>query len=80
MAQKKQSNLEESLVSYVTELRDLNDSIKITPIKADIKAIIENPEQYALDLIEANFVGNIKKFIKAHKMGNALAKKILNED
>ena len=76
MAQQK-SKLVESLVSYVEEHRSLNDSIDIKSIKGDVKSIDKDPQQYALDLIEVNFVANIKKFIKAYELGDAFAKDLL---
>ena len=67
----------ESLVSYVEELRSLNDSIDIKSIKSDVKNIDKDPEQYALDLIETNFVKNINNFIKAYNLGDSFAKDLL---
>ena len=67
----------ESLVSYVEELRSLNDSIDIKSIKSDVKSIDKDPQQYALDLIEANFVKNINNFVKAYKLGDAFAKDLI---
>ena len=56
------------------ELRDLNDSVDVKSLKNSIQQIEKDPVQYALNVIETNFVSNIKKFISAYKLGDSFAK------
>tara|TARA_R100000278_G_scaffold107758_2_gene84568 strand:- start:287 stop:475 length:189 start_codon:yes stop_codon:yes gene_type:complete len=60
------------------ELRDLNDSIDTEIPEDDIEEIMDDPEQYALDFIEATFAKFLPKYIKAYKLGQDLSKKVLD--
>ena len=57
--------MDQSLVEFVTKLKNLND-IEVEIPKANIKAIIEDPLQYAKDFIEVSFA----------KLGKAFGKKL----
>ena len=74
MAQKN-NKVDQSLVEFVTELKQLND-IKVEIPKANIKSIIKNPSQYARDFIEVSFAKFIPKYIKAYKLGKDFGKKL----
>ena len=74
MAQKK-NKVDQSLVEFVTELKQLND-IEVEIPKAKIKSIIENPSQYARDFIEVSFARFIPKYINAYKLGKGFGKKL----
>ena len=74
MAQKN-NKVDQSLVEFVTQLKDLND-IEVEIPKGNIKSIIENPSQYARDFIEISFAKNIPKYIKAYKLGKGFGKKL----
>lgn len=67
--------MDQSLVEFVTKLKNLND-IEVEIPKANIKAIIEDPLQYAKDFIEVSFAKNIPKYIKSYKLGKAFGKKL----
>ena len=67
--------MDQSLVEFVTQLKDLND-IEVEIPKGNIKSIIENPSQYARDFIEISFAKNIPKYIKAYKLGKGFGKKL----
>ena len=44
-----------------------------------IDDVLENPEQYALDFIETEFVKNLPKFIQGYKLGKKLSKDLNGE-
>ena len=67
--------MDQSLVEFVTELKQLND-IEVEIPKAKIKSIIENPSQYARDFIEISIARFIPKYIKAYKLGKGFGKKL----
>ena len=67
--------MDQSLVEFVTQLKQLND-IKVEIPKANIKSIIEDPTQYAKDFIEVSFAKFIPRYIKAYKLGKDFGKKI----
>ena len=67
--------MDQSLVEFVTQLKDLND-IEVEIPKANIKSIIENPSQYARDFIEISIARFIPKYIKAYKLGKGFGKKL----
>tara|TARA_Y100000310_G_scaffold343380_1_gene450735 strand:- start:1642 stop:1878 length:237 start_codon:yes stop_codon:yes gene_type:complete len=67
------------LIDFVEKLQQLNE-IEVEIPQENIKAIIENPEQYALDLIEFNFVKNFHKYMDAYKLGSSFAKKNLGAE
>ena len=78
MAQKNSnSKAAQSLVDYVTELKRLNQIDPKIP-KKQIDQVLENPDQYALDFIEFEFVKNLPKFIEAYKLGKKLSKDLDN--
>lgn len=56
------------------ELQQLND-IDVAIPQADIKEILDDPEQYGLDFVEATFTKHLPQYLKAHKLGNKFAKK-----
>ena len=59
---------EQSLIEFVTKLRQLND-IDVAIPQENIDEIVKNPEQYALDFIEAVFVANLPSFAEAYSLG-----------
>ena len=74
MAQKK-NKVDQSLVEFVTQLKNLND-IEVEIPKADIKSVIEDPGQYAKDFIEMSFVKFIPRYIKSYKLGKEFGKEL----
>ena len=70
--------MDQSLVEFVTQLKDLND-IEVEIPKDNIKSIIDDPEQYAKDFIEVSFAKFIPRYIKSYKLGKKFGKK-LNEN
>ena len=67
--------MDQSLVEFVTQLKDLND-IEVEIPKANIKSIIEDPSQYAKDFIEVSFAKFIPSYIKSYKLGKQFGKKL----
>ena len=67
--------MDQSLVEFVTQLKDLND-IEVEIPKANIKSIIEDPSQYAKDFIEISFAKFIPRYIKSYKLGKDFGKKL----
>ena len=67
--------MDQSLVGFVTELKQLND-IEVEIPKGNIKSIIDNPSQYAKDFIEVSFAKFIPRYIKAYKLGKGFGKKL----
>ena len=45
----------------------------------DVQEVIDNPQQYARDYIEAMFVKFYKDFIDTYKLGKKFARANLNE-
>ena len=74
MAQKK-NKVDQSLVEFVTQLKELND-IEVEIPKSNIKSIIENPSQYAKDFIEVSFAKFIPRYIKSYKLGKQFGKEL----
>ena len=74
MAQKK-NKVDQSLVEFVTQLKNLND-IEVEIPKGNIKSIIEDPSQYAKDFIEVSFAKFIPSYIKSYKLGKQFGKKL----
>ena len=74
MAQKK-NKVDQSLVEFVTQLKDLND-IEVEIPKDNIKSIINDPEQYAKDFIEVSFAKFIPRYIKSYKLGKQFGKSL----
>ena len=67
--------MDQSLVEFVTQLKDLND-IEVEIPKGNIKSIIEDPSQYAKDFIEVSFAKFIPRYIKSYKLGKDFGKKL----
>ena len=67
--------MDQSLVEFVTQLKDLND-IEVEIPKGNIKSIIEDPSQYAKDFIEVSFAKFIPRYIKSYKLGKQFGKKL----
>ena len=67
--------MDQSLVEFVTQLKDLND-IDIEIPRGNIKSIINDPEQYAKDFIEVSFSKFIPRYIKSYKLGKEFGKKL----
>ena len=67
--------MDQSLVEFVTQLKDLND-IEVEIPKDNIKSIINDPEQYAKDFIEVSFAKFIPRYIKSYKLGKEFGKKL----
>ena len=75
MAQQNKTN--QYLVDYSKELKKIND-IDVKILNADIKSIISDPKQYALDFLEATIVQHVPSYRKAHKLGKELDNRNLN--
>ena len=67
--------MDQSLVEFVTQLKDLND-IEVEIPKGNIKSIIEDPSQYAKDFIEVSFAKFIPSYIKSYKLGKQFGKEL----
>ena len=67
--------MDQSLVEFVTQLKQLND-IEVKIPKANIKSIIKNPEIYAKDFIEITFAKFIPSYIKSYKLGKEFGRKL----
>ena len=67
--------MDQSLVEFVTQLKDLNN-IEVEIPKGNIKSIIEDPSQYAKDFIEVSFAKFIPSYIKSYKLGKQFGKKL----
>ena len=67
--------MDQSLVEFVTQLKDLND-IEVEIPKGNIKSIIEDPSQYAKDFIEVSFAKFIPRYIKSYKLGKKFGKEL----
>ena len=58
------------------QLKKLNN-IEVDIKKANIKEVIKDPEQYALDFIEETFIKNFTTAVKAYKLGDEFSKNLL---
>ena len=67
--------MDQSLVEFVTQLKQLND-IEVEIPKGNIKSIIESPEEYAKDFIEVSFAKFIPRYIKSYKLGKEFGKEL----
>ena len=66
-----QNNLH--LLRYLEKLQNLNDfEVDIPP--ANIDTVLEDPEQYALDFIEASFMKLLPKIQESFKSGQKFAR------
>ena len=70
------SKLDQSLIEFVTRLQELNDIDLVSP-QVDIDLILENPEQYGLDLIESVFTQYVNFFIESHELGDKFGKEVM---
>ena len=78
MAQEQKLNKQDqSLVSFVERLKDLND-IEVKVKQADIKEVVRDPQQYALDFVEEVFVKYFNNAVKSYKLGDKFSKDLLN--
>jgi len=69
--------LVQSLRNFVTNLKDLNE-FDVTRPQGNINKIAANPKQFALDYIESEFVKHTKRYVDAMKLGDDVAKELLN--
>jgi len=67
------NKLDQSLIEFVTKLQELND-IEIEIPQVPIDQVLENPEQYGFDLIEAVFTQYIDFFAESNKLGDRFGK------
>ena len=72
--QNKPGNNDRFLIDYLRKLRRLNE-LDVEVPQADIKEVIKDPRQYALEFIELEFAKTLPKFIKSYKNGFAFGKK-----
>ena len=70
------NKLDQSLIEFVTQLQELND-IEIEIPQVSIDQVLENPEQYGLDLIESVFTQYVKFFIESHELGDKFGKEVM---
>jgi hypothetical protein len=62
------------LIDYLRKLQRLNKFDLEVP-QADIKEVIKDPRQYALDFIELEFAKALPKFIESYNNGFEFGKK-----
>ena len=74
-----ESNQDQSLINFVTELQSLNDTVNIDSYKQDIDEIINDPKQYGNDVAELKIVENVKLFLKAYKLGSDFGKEVMKD-
>ena len=72
--QKKPGKNDQFLIDYLRKLQRLNEFDLEVP-QADIKEVIKDPRQYALDFIELEFAKTLPKFIKSYNNGFSFGKK-----
>jgi hypothetical protein len=70
----KKNNHNQYLVDFVQKLKNLNN-LELDIPGGDIKTVIENPEEYALNFVEFQITKNLKNYIAAYKMGKEFANK-----
>ena len=70
------SKLDQSLIEFVTQLQELND-IEIAIPQVSIDQVLENPEQYGLDLIESIFTQYVNFFKESHELGDKFGKEVM---
>ena len=71
---KKQASNDPYLIGYLRKLRRLNE-FEVDVPQTDVKEVIKDPRQYALDFIELEFAKSIPKFVKAYAEGYKFGKK-----
>ena len=64
------------MVNFVEQLKQLNN-IEVVVKKGNIKNIVKDPTQYALDFIEETFIKNFSTAIKAYQLGDKFSKDLL---
>ena len=62
------------MVDFVQKLKEIN-SLELEIPGGDIKTVIENPEEYALNFVEFQITKNLKKYITAYNLGKEFANK-----
>jgi len=67
------------LIGYVQDLQKHNNITLEIP-QTDIQEVIDNPQQYARDYIEAMFVKYYKDFIDTYNLGKKFARANIDED
>ena len=72
------NKLDQSLIEFVTQLQELND-IEIEIPQVSIDHVLENPEQYGLDLIESVFTQYVNFFIESHELGDKFGKEVMKK-
>ena len=72
--QNKPGNNDRFLIDYLRKLRRLNE-LDVEVPQADIKEVIKDPRQYALDFVELEFAKTLPKFIKSYNNGFEFGKK-----
>ena len=70
------NKLDQSLTEFVMQLQELND-IEIEIPQISIDQVLENPEQYGLDFIEAVFAQYVNTFTKSYKLGDNFGKEVM---
>jgi len=70
----KKNNHNRYLVDFVLKLKEIN-SLELEIPGGDIKTVIENPEEYALNFVEFQITKNLKNYITAFKIGKEFANK-----
>ena len=60
------------------ELQQINNFDVEIP-QDNIDEILNDPRQYALDMIEATFTKHLPKYLKAYKLGQNFAKRNMNK-
>ena len=70
------NKLDQSLIEFVTRLQEKND-IELQVPKANIDTVLDNPEQYALDFIEAEFGKYVESFVQSYKLGKKFGKELI---
>ena len=67
----------QSLTDFVLQLKKIN-SVEVEIPKNGIKQIIRDPEGYAQDFVEMQFIKNITRFLDSYKLGQNFGKELKN--
>ena len=70
----KDNNHNQFLIDFVQRLKQIN-TLDVDLPGGDIKVILENPEEYALNFVEFQITKNIKNYIEAYDIGKKFANK-----
>ena len=74
--QNSQNKNSQYLVEYVKDLQKINSQVNVDiPDNVSIDEVMEDPEQFAVDFVEATFMKHLPKYRKASKLGTKLAKR-----